>query len=161
VKKKPAKPIAKKTGRPSEFRSEMCAQVAKLARLGATDKEAAEFFGVSEQTLNSWKKKHPAFFESLKEGKAKADALVADRLFERATGYEHPEVHVSNYQGVITLTPLIKRYPPDPTACIFWLKNRRPELWRDKQTQEHVGKDDGPVSLEVRFVDSPDMRKPT
>ncbi len=46
-------------------------------------------------------------------------------------GYSHPAVHVSNYQGDITLTPITKHYPPDTVAAIFWLKNRQPAKWRD------------------------------
>ncbi len=122
-------------GRPSSFKPEFAGQALKLAKLGATDSDLADFFGVAEQTVNNWKNAHPEFLESLKAGKGAADAEVAAKLFHRATGYEHEEVHVSNYQGAITLTPLVKHYPPDTTAAIFWLKNRRPDLWRDKMEQ--------------------------
>lgn len=132
TRKPKAVPPAKKRGRPSAYQPEFPEQATKLCRLGATDKELADFFKVSEVTLNAWKTKHPEFLKSLKAGKALSDAEVADKLFSRATGYSHPEVHVSNYQGVITLTPLTKRYPPDTTAAIFWLKNRRPDVWREK-----------------------------
>src|SRR5690606_12689348 len=83
--------------------------------------------------------KHPEFLESLTRGKAQADARVAEALFHRAIGYSHPDVHVSNFQGQVTLTPLTKHYPPDTTAAIFWLKNRSRENWRDKQDVEHSG----------------------
>lgn len=118
-------------------------QAEKLCKLGATDKELADFFEISEQTLNNWKAKHPKFMESLKKGKAVADAEVASKLFHRATGYEHDDVHVSNYQGEVTLTPIRKHYAPDTTAAIFWLKNRRPDLWRDRQ--ELTGANGGPI----------------
>ena len=128
-----------KTGRPSKFNPEMCRQAERLCKLGATDKELADFFKISESTLNKWKLDFPEFSEALKAGKEEADAKVAASLYHRAIGYEHPDVHVSNYQGAITLTPLTKHYPPDPTSCIFWLKNRLPDLWRDRV--EHTGKD--------------------
>lgn len=118
--------------RPSKFTEEMPEQAKFLAEKGFTDAELAAFFKVTEQTVNNWKTAHPEFFESLKEGKAVADDKVVASLFHRATGYSHPEVHVSNFQGTITLTPLTKHYPPDTTAAIFWLKNRRPDEWRDK-----------------------------
>lgn len=132
-------------GRPSKYRSEFAEQVVKLCRLGATDVELAEFFGVSESTLNNWKKAHPGFLESLKKGKTLADAEVADKLFKRATGYEHPEddiraVSVGGGMSQIVITPTIKHYPPDTAAAIFWLKNRQPAKWRDKVEAE--GKDD-------------------
>lgn len=136
-----------RTGRPSKFDEAMCAQVEKLCKLGATDKELADFFEVSEATLSTWKNTHPAFLEALKKGKATADAEVASKLFHRATGYEHDDVHVSNYQGEVTVTKLRKHYAPDTTAAIFWLKNRRPDLWRDRQ--EITGKDGAPVQVET------------
>ena len=128
--------------RPSKYREEFCEQALKLCRLGAIDKELADFFEVSEVTLNAWKKEYPQFLKSLKDGKELADAEVADKLYKRATGYSHEEVQVNMYQGQIILTPLIKNYAPDTTACIFWLKNRRPDLWRDK-TEVGVNPADG------------------
>lgn len=132
-----------KVGRPSKFSKQMCAQVTKLCRLGATDKELADFFEVSEVTINAWKTEHPEFLKSIKRGKEIADAEVADKLFHRATGYSHPDVHISNFQGAITVTPLTKHYAPDTAAAFIWLKNRRPDLWRDRI--EHTGKDGGPI----------------
>lgn len=125
--------MGKKTGRPSKYGPELDEQAEKLCRLGATDKDIAQFFGVTETTLNNWKLRHPSFLESLKRGKDEVDSQVEQSLFRRATGYSHDDVHVSSYQGAVTLTPIIKNYPPDPTAMIFWLKNRQPEKWRDKR----------------------------
>jgi hypothetical protein len=130
-------------GRPSKFDEAMCVQAEKLCKLGATDKELADFFEVSESTLSKWKVDYPEFSEALKSGKEMADAEVGNRLFQRAIGYSHPDVHISNYQGEITKTETVKHYAPDTTACIFWLKNRRPDLWRDRV--EHTGKDGGPI----------------
>lgn len=127
-------------GRPTRYKQEYAEQALKLCRLGAKDSELADFFQVSEQTINSWKKAHPEFLESLKGGKGLADAEVADRLFKRATGYEHQAVKISaTPDGREHVTEYIERYPPDTTAAIFWLKNRRPDLWRDKVEQAHSG----------------------
>jgi hypothetical protein len=97
----------------------------------------AGFFGVSRQTIDAWKNAHSEFLDALKEGKGLADAEVADRLFKRATGYEHAAVKIvananTGQEHIVNYT---ERYPPDTTACIFWLKNRRPDLWRDKTDQ--------------------------
>ena len=116
----------KKRGRKSEYRIEYADQALKLCLLGATDKELAEFFSVSEQTLNKWKKDYPEFLESLKKGKNIADANVASRLC-KATKF-------ATSNGKITDSKeFIEHYPPDTTAAIFWLKNRQPEKWRDKK----------------------------
>lgn len=70
----------KKRGRKSAYQKEYANQALKLCLLGATDKELADFFSVSEQTLNKWKKDYPEFLESLKKGKNIADANV-DTVF--------------------------------------------------------------------------------
>lgn len=119
-------------GRPSSYKPEYVAIAAKLCRLGATDDDLAEAFGVSDTTIDNWKNAHPEFLGSLKAAKEEADAEVVKSLYQRAKGYEHPDVHASSYEGQVTLTPITKHYPPDTTACIFWLKNRQPKSWRDK-----------------------------
>lgn len=121
-----------KQGRPSKFKPEYLKIARGMAMLGATDAEMATAFDVSEQTLNTWKKDQEGFLESLNAGKLFADAQVAEKLFHRATGYEHPEDDIRVVGGEIVITPTIKHYPPDATSMIFWLKNRRPALWRDK-----------------------------
>lgn len=131
-KKNPAE--KKKRGRKSEYRIEYADQALKLCLLGATDKELAEFFSVSEQTLNKWKKDYPEFLESLKKGKNIADANVASRLYNRAIGYSCKATKFATSEGRITDSKeYIEHYPPDTTAAIFWLKNRQPEKWRDKK----------------------------
>ena len=124
----------KKRGRKSEYRIEYADQALKLSILGATDKEHSEFFSVSEQTLNKWKKDYPEFLESLKKGKNIADANVASRLYNRAIGYNCKATKFATSNGKITDSKeFIEHYPPDTTAAIFWLKNRQPEKWRDKK----------------------------
>lgn len=120
-------------GRPTKYKEEYNEQARKLCLLGATDKELADFFNVDEATVNRWKIDYPEFCESIKSGKASADANVADRLYQRAMGYEHRDVDLKIYKGQIIETPVIKCYPPDPTSAIFWLKNRQSTKWRDKQ----------------------------
>jgi hypothetical protein len=127
-----------------------------LCKLGATDRELADFFEVSEKTLNNWKLENEEFLQSLKIGKDDADNRVERSLFARATGYEHPDTDIRVIEGQIVETPIIKRYPPDTTAAIFWLKNRKREEWRDKVTNEHTGADGGAIehdmTLTVSFV---------
>ena len=147
------------SGRPSRYRAEFAQQAVKLCRLGATDKELAGFFGVAESTLNLWKRNHPEFSEALKEGKEAADAEVAERLFRRATGYEHKAVKIvaDAKTGAEHQVEYVERYPPDTTACIFWLKNRRPDLWRDRIDNTHSGPNGGAVQVAstVTFVNPP------
>lgn len=130
-------------GRPTLYLVAYAEQARRLALLGLTDAEMAAFFGVDERTINRWKQAHPDFCQSIKDGKADADAKVAEALYKRAVGYSYPDTHISNYQGTITVTPITKHYPPDSTSMIFWLKNRQRDKWRDRvETDVNVGGDD-------------------
>lgn len=119
-------------GRPTDYKTEYVEQAYKLCLLGATDAEMADFFGVTEQTINNWKNEHKEFFESITRGKLFADANIADRLYQRAMGYEHEEDKIFQFQGAPVIVPTKKIYPPDTEAAKFWLKNRQKDKWRDK-----------------------------
>ncbi|MDU9695158.1 helix-turn-helix domain-containing protein [Priestia aryabhattai] len=116
------------------------------ARAGLTDEQIAHNVGVSRSTLNDWKKRYPDISDALKKGKEVVDLQVENALLKRALGYEYEEVtqesqwneKTNKYELVITKL-VKKRQAPDTTAQIFWLKNRRPDKWRDKQDVEHTG----------------------
>ena len=129
-------------GRPPSYKPEFVEQARKLAMLGATDREAADFFEVAEGTVHRWKHEHPEFCEALKVGKATADERVVQSLYRRALGYSHDAVKIMSYEGEVITEPFVEHYPPDTTAAIFWLKNRRPDEWRDKAVVEHDVSDD-------------------
>lgn len=140
MKDKPRKRAPRKgEGRPSKFDGINQDKVRLLTLKGFTDKEMAEFFDVDERTWNRWKKAHEQFCQSLKDWKLEADTKVERSLYERALGYSHDAVHISSSMGIITQTDIIKHYPPSEVACIFWLKNRQPGKWREKQEIEHSG----------------------
>ncbi|MET3390651.1 hypothetical protein ABIC33_001274 [Variovorax sp. 1140] len=132
-------------GRPSKFKDEFIVQARKLCKLGATDMEVADFFGVDVRTLYRWKGEQPKFCQALKAGKDEADDRVERSLYARAIGYEHDDIDIRVVDGKIVQTKLRKYYPPDTTAGIFWVKNRRPDLWREAKAVELTGKDGGPV----------------
>jgi DNA-binding XRE family transcriptional regulator len=124
-------------GRPTKFKPEYVDLAEKYALLGATDSQMAQFFDVTEQTLNSWKSEFPEFLESLKRGKEQADAHVSHSLYWRARGYSHASEKIfCTKNGEIVRAETVEHYPPDPTSMIFWLKNRRPKEWRDKTEVE-------------------------
>jgi transcriptional regulator with XRE-family HTH domain len=152
---KTTKPTKRAAHRPSEYEKaggdeKVPAIVHQLTLLGATEEEIAVAFGVSRRTITTWEQKHEKFKQAILEGRLIADAQVGQRLFQRATGYSHPEDKIFCPKGSQTIddvivVPTTKHYPPDTTAAIFWLKNRRPGEWRDKQDIEHTGKDGGPI----------------
>lgn len=132
-------------GRDSLYDVSMNDMARKLALLGLTDREMAEFFGVSQQTLYNWQNQFPAFFESVQEGKVIADANVAESLYKRATG-EHVEIekaYRNKTTGEVEIVKVKTFIPGESGAALNWLKNRRKESWRDKVEHEHSG------SLEV------------
>lgn len=127
-------------GRPTDYKPEYAQQAEKLALLGATDMQMADFFGVSSSTFYLWRNTHPEFSESLKTGKDELDTRVEQSLYHRAMGFEREavKIHVTK-SGEVVKVPYREIVPPDTTACIFWLKNRKKEDWRDKQEHEHKG----------------------
>ncbi len=129
--KKTAK-TARPAHRPCSYRAEFAEQAYRLSLLGLTNAELADFFDVAVSTVSLWMVKHPEFSEAMSRGKLIADAKVAEALYKRAIGYTHPDVHVSNYKGEITLTDIEKHYPPDAVALSLWLRNRQPRKRRDK-----------------------------
>jgi hypothetical protein len=127
-----------KGGRPSSYKPEFAAQAAKLCSLGATDQEMADFFEVNVLTIYRWKHAHDEFCKALKVGKEVADERVERSLYQRAIGYEQDEVKIFMPGGAAepVYAPFRAKIAPDVTAAIFWLKNRRRELWRDV-TEHH------------------------
>lgn len=136
------------------------------AREGLTDEQIAEKLGIATSTLYDYKNKYSEFSEALKRGKEVIDFEVENALLKRALGYEYTEVTQERtvrkdekgnvitdihglpcYEMVVTKT-VKKEVIPDTTAQIFWLKNRKPNEWRDKRDVEHSGA----ISNEVNIV---------
>ncbi len=145
-------------GRPSSYKPEFAQQAAKLCALGATDAELADFFQVTTVTIWRWQSVHEEFLNALKRGKDAADERVERSLYARATGYTHDAVKIFMPAGA--KEPVYAKYqehvPPDVTAQIFWLKNRRREEWRDKQEHEHTGKDGAPLVPVINLTGRPE-----
>lgn len=136
-----------RTGRPSSYKPEFVGQAKRLCQIGATDADLAVFFEVEVRTIQRWKHEHPEFCHSLKAGKTDADDRVERSLYHRAVGYVQPAVKIFMPAGADApvYAPFEEQVAPDTTAAIFWLKNRRPEQWRDKTIQEHSGPNGGPI----------------
>ena len=106
------------------------------ARDGLTDAQLARKMGISCGTLYAWKNKFPEISEALKKGKEVVDIEVENALLKRALGYEYTETMVEHSPDGVKRRKTVKFIPPDVTAQIFWLKNRKPETWREKQVVE-------------------------
>ena len=109
------------------------------ARDGLTNEQIAHNIGISRSTLNEWKKKYPDISDTLKKEKEIVDYEVENALLKRALGYKYKEVTkerilnpiTSSYELRIT-KEVEKEVPPDVGAAMAWLKNRKPDQWRDK-----------------------------
>lgn len=114
------------------------------ARDGLTDEQIAHNIGIHPSTLYEWQKKYPEIAEALKRGKEVVDRQVENALLKRALGYEYEETKKIQEKDVngkdkIRIEKTTKTIAPDVTAQIFWLKNRKPAEWRDKQNLEVEG----------------------
>ena len=110
------------------------------ARDGLTDEQIAHNIGISRKTLSDWKNKYGDISDTLKKGKEVVDIQVENALLKRALGYEFVEVTKELAEtGLIVTKKVTKQQAPDTTAAIFWLKNRKPNEWRDKSQTELSG----------------------
>lgn len=125
--------------------------VESWTRDGLTDEQIANNLGISKDTFYKYKKEHTDFSDSLKRGKEIVDYQVENALLKRALGYQYKETTIERvyntekekYEMVVT-KEVVKEVQPDTTAQIFWLKNRKPKEWRDKQQIEHSGEINNP-----------------
>lgn len=153
-KRKRARAPAKKAGYTPRYKPEFAEAAKALCFVGATIAGLAEYFKVTEKTIKRWREAHPEFAEALKE-RVKADNRVIGALYKRAMGYEYTETtremhtfffdeegnevgHMSDkaisVQRDLGVTKTVeKQVAPEVSAQVFWLKNRQPEQWRDKQ----------------------------
>lgn len=123
----------------------------KLCLLGLDDEDLANFFSVSLNTINYWKKHYLSFYMAIANGREIADGKVANALFKKATGYSYKAIKFATHQGVITDKCEYTEYvPPDTSAAIFWLKNRQGARWREKAEAQVPDKD---FSLSVTVVE--------
>ena len=100
------------------------------ARDGLTDEQISSNMGITTSTLYVWKNKYSEISEALKRGKEVIDRQVENALLKRALGYKYYEVTI---EGGVETKRVTKEVVPDTTAQIFWLKNRKPDVWRDKK----------------------------
>jgi transposase-like protein len=125
------------------------------ARDGLTDEQIAHNIGIVPSTLYEWKKKYSEISEALKKGKEVIDRQVENALLKRALGYEYEEVKQiiekdEKGKDRKRIEKTVKKVIPDVTAQIFWLKNRKPNEWKDRRDVSV----DGTIDTKVSKLDS-------
>ena len=132
------------------------------ARDGLTDEQIAGKLSISRSTLSEWKKKYPDISDTLKKGKEIADIAVENALYDRALGIKTTvrkaiKVKSVEYNDAGRKIKEEERIeygeeevyiPPDTTAMIFWLKNRLPDKWRERQNVVVTGLDEEQSKLD-------------
>ncbi|OXZ29141.1 transposase [Finegoldia magna] len=110
------------------------------ARDGLTDEQIAKNMGVAYSTLRVWRDKYPPISAALKKGKEVVDIEVENQLLKRALGYDYDEVKtvqkMVDGKKYLEKTTITRHVMPDITAQIFWLKNRKPDVWLDRKAKE-------------------------
>lgn len=137
------------------------------ARDGLTDEQIAKNMGISTATLYNWKRDHLEILEALKKGKEVVDREVENALFERALGGTHEVKKTFKVKRTFydeegrkcekeeLKTGIDEIYiPGDTTAQIFWLKNRKPEQWRDKQSEADVDALTRDNDMVLKFIEA-------
>ena len=117
-------------GQPTSYRPDYPRLARNYCLLGATNQELATFFEVSPRTIDNWIAAHPEFATCVRDGRIRADAEVASRLYERAIGYVQVIERREVCRGVEKVIKSKIHFPPDTNACMFWLCNRQPQKWR-------------------------------
>ncbi len=141
-----------------KFNSTVARAVAYMYGTGMTDAEIAAAIDVHVKTLEKWRKMMPDFASLVKEQKELADAQVEMSLYQRAIGYTYTEVKHATHEGVFTDEREVEKHvPPDVQAITFWLRNRKPDQWREKSKEEYADEAEAhalanaPITLEQRL----------
>jgi len=146
-------------GRPSSYPSIDLDMVTKLSKLGMTNEQMAGYFDICIKTWYNYQRENPEFLQAIQKGKADADELVEQSLFQQAIGFTHPEdkIFYDNQIGKVVVVPTVKRYRGDTAAAFIWLKNRRPDRWKDRAEPNNAGAEETQAAL-TRIADALEAR---
>ncbi len=147
-------PPSQAVGAPTEYKERYARDAKALCLLGAKDAELANHMGIDIQTLYDWREKHSSFAQAIKDGRVIGDAHVAESLYHRAIGACHKATKIFLPPG--SREPVYATYteelPPDTAAAFIWLKNRRPQDWRDKKELDITGSVEARLDPSVRAL---------
>ena len=114
------------------YKAEFVKAAKRMSKAGATNAELGDEFGVSADTISKWMTKHLEFGAAVRVGKTSFDDRVERSLANRAVGYTYESEKLFQHEGKVLREPIIEHVPPDVAASFIWLKNRRPDKWRDR-----------------------------
>ena len=135
-------------GRPTKYETRFAKMAGVATTLGATLDDLAKLFDVEHSTIALWQTKHHAFSDAIKTARVNFDTQIERSLAQRALGYRAKTQKVVVANGSAEVVDYEEQHPPDTGAAAFWLKNRKPQEWRDKIDVEHSGNLDFAGALE-------------
>jgi hypothetical protein len=120
------------------------AQAARLvcSIYGSTIEELANYFNVTDGTIQRWMREHPEFYDAVHNQSSSANVRAMQRLYRRAMGFRvgTEKIFYDVKRGKVVRVPTAEYYPPSETAIFFWLKNRMPDKWKDvKEVNDSSG----------------------
>lgn len=145
-------------GRPTLYKPKYAEITRRMCAQGATRADLADRFGVTINTIVFWQLEHQEFSDSCKRGREAADDRVEQSFYERAVGYTYDSEKLLVVQGKVIREPIKEHIPPDPRAAEFWLRNRRPDRWKDTKQLEARTADDDPLLAFLNSIDGRVLR---
>jgi len=143
IKKRGKKKVGRKPLYTEWITEEGLALVNMWAEDGLIGKQIARNMGINHTTLYDWMNKFPELAEVIRRGRKVMDEQVENSLLKRAMGYQYEEdvLEPDEDGNLVVVKRVRKTEAPNTAAQIFWMKNRRPEEWRDKVdiANEHSG----------------------
>lgn len=143
-------------GRPSSYSIDVANKILHFTSLGFGIYLVSKKVGVPERTLRRWLASNAEFREALDAARNICDDRMVRTLYEKASGYTIRAVRMFMYEGQILSQEYDEHIPPDARLIEFWLKNRRPNEWREKQSVEHLGTDGKPIEPVQVVITLPD-----
>lgn len=121
--------------------------ISAWARDGLTLDQIAGNMGIGLTTLYDWRGKYEEIANALKRSRELADIEVENALYKRAMGYDYVEITREESAQGTKVKEVTKHVSPDVTAQIFWLKNRKPDVWRDRRQEDNKEDNSGDTGV--------------
>lgn len=125
-----------KSGRPTEYRKDF-ADIARIvcSLYGSTIAELARFFKVNEERIHGWIAEYPEFDKAVHDRSSEMNMQIMGRLARRALGFyaNTEKIFYDVKRADVVRVPTKEYHPPSENAIFFWLKNRLPDLWKDRK----------------------------
>ena len=133
-------------------------KVEEWAKQGVDQNEMAKKLHIASSTFHKYlsmgrngDERYTDFAERFARACEEQDDNVEAALYKRACGFEYDETtweEKLTRDGIVVEVKKVvrKTVPPDPTSAMFWLTNRRPLVWKYKQT-ERPDEDNGETGV--------------